>query len=308
MKDMMEMMVDFRRVADHFGRAIRKGTRIGCTPKRISELKPLRVGTLLKNKYKVEKLLFWDGRDNRYLITNIKDKGVYELKEFLHNHGIEVERELTTKQLRHRGLVRRHDFFVEDARSYVVLDYERAPNLEDARTIISERDLLSIAFNLVDTLDFLHRHWIACVNLSIRNIRDLGETQQIVDFSGCRLFRPPCTEGFREARKRDFLELLDLLERLILMSMEESEDPSLLPFIKGFEELVYTPPVSAEDFREGLFQCNIMEVARRDDGVRCGEYRGIWGYRRIWGYRGMKRSNQFLPHSPLEDISAHADI
>jgi len=70
MKDMMEMMVDFRRVADHFGRAIRKGTRIGCTPKRISELKPLRVGTLLKNKYKVEKLLFWDGRDNRYLITN----------------------------------------------------------------------------------------------------------------------------------------------------------------------------------------------------------------------------------------------
>lgn len=270
MKDITEMMVDFRRVADHFGRAIRKGIGIGSTPKKISELKPLRVGTLLKNKYKVEKLLFWDGRDNQYLITSIKDKGFYELREFFHDHGIEVEREIITKQLRHKGLLRRHDFFVENVRSYVVLDYERAPNLEDTRTTLSDRDLLSIAFNLVDILDFLHRHWIAHVDLSIRNIRDLGETQKIVDFSGCRLFRPPSTEGFREARKRDFLGLLDLLERLILMSMEESEEPSLLPFIRGFEELVCTPPVSAEDFREGLFQCNIIEAVRRDDGVRCG--------------------------------------
>ena len=280
MKDMMEMMVDFKRVADHFGRAFRKGTRIGGTPKGISELKPLRVGTLLKDKYKVEKLLFWDGRDNRYLITSIKDKGVYELREFLHDHGIEVEREIIKKQLRHRALLRRHDFFVEDSRRFVVQDYERAPNLEDARTILSERDILSIAFNLVDTLDFLHRHWIAHVDLSIRNIRDLGETQKIVDFSGCRLFRPPSTEGFREARKRDFLALLDLLERLIFMSMEESKDPSLLPFIKGFEELVYTPPVSAEDFREGLFQCNIMKAARRDDGVRYEEISGNMGISR----------------------------
>ena len=266
----MEMMVHFGRVADHFGRTIWKRTRIGGPAKSISELKPLKVSTFLRNKYKVERLLFWNGRCNHYLITSIKDRGVYELREFLNDHGIEVEREIIIKQLQHKGLVRRHDFFIEDARSYVVLDYERAPILEDTRTVLSDRDILSIAFNLVDTLDFLHRHWIAQVELSTRNIRDMGETQKIVDFSGCRLFRPPSTEGFREARKRDFLELLDLLERLILRSMEESEDPSLLPFIKGFEELVCTPPVSAEDFREGLFQCNIMEVARRDDGVRCG--------------------------------------
>jgi serine/threonine protein kinase len=270
MKGIMEMMVDVGRAADHFGRAIWKRTRTGRTAKRISELKPLKVGTLLRDTYKVEKLLFWDGRCNRYLVTSIEDKGVYELREFLSDHGIEVEREIIKKRLQHRGLVRRQDFFVEDAGSYVVLDYERAPNLEDTRTTLSDRDLLSIAFNLVDTLDFLHRHWIAHVDLSTRNIRDMGETQKIVDLSGCRLFRPPSTEGFRESRKRDFLELLDLLERLILRSMEESEDPSLLPFIKGFEELVFTPPVSAEDFREGLFQCNIMEAARRDDGVRCG--------------------------------------
>lgn len=270
MKGITKMMVDFRKVADYFVWAIRKGTRIGETPKRISELKPLRVGTLLKNRYKVEKLLFWNGRYNQYLITSIKDKGVFELREFFHDHAIEVDREIITKQLRHKGLLQRHDCFVEDARSYVVLDHERAPNLEDTRTILSDRDLLSIAFNLVDTLDFLHRHWIASVDLSFRNIRDLGDTQKIVDFSGCRLFRPPSTEGFREARKRDFLELLDLLERLILMSMEESEEPYLLPFIRGFEELVCTPPISAEDFREGLFQCNIMEAVRRDDGVRGG--------------------------------------
>lgn len=270
MKSILEMVVDFGRVADHFGRAIWKGTRIVGAAKRISELKPLKVNTLLRKKYKVEKLLFWDGSCNHYLITSIKDKRVYELREFINDHGIEVEREVITKQLQHKGLVRRHDFFIEDTRIYVVLDYEMAPNLEDTRTVISDQDLLCIALNLVDILDFLHRHWIAQVELSTKNIRDMGETQKIVDFSGCRLFRPPSTEGFREARKRDFLELLDLLERLILRSVEESEDPSLLPFIKGFEELVCTPPVSAEDFREGLFQSNIMGAARRDEGVRCG--------------------------------------
>ena len=270
MKGIMEMMVYFGIVADHFGRAIRKRARVSSHSKTGPDREPLEAGTLLGDRYRVEEFLFWDGRHNHYITTATGGKRIYELREFFNDHGIDVEREIIKKQLQHKGLVRRHDFFVENARSYVVLDYERAPNLEDTRTILSDRDLLSIAFNLVDTLGFLHRHWIAHVDLSTRNIRDLGETQRIVDFSGCRLFRPPSTEGFREARKRDFLELLDLLERLILRSMEESEDPSLLPFIKGFEELVCTPPVSAEDFREGLFQCNIMEAARRDDGVRCG--------------------------------------
>ena len=263
MKGIMEIMIDFGRVADHFGRAIWKRTRIGGTPKRISELKPLKVGTLLRNKYKVEKLLFWDGRCNQYLATSIECKGVYELREFLNHHGIEVEREIIRKQLQHRGLVRRHDFFLEDARSYVVLDYEKGTNLEDKRTILSDRDLLSIAFNLVDTLNYLHSHGIAQVELSTRNIKDMGEVQKIIDFSGCRLFSGPSTVGFREARGRDFLGLINLLETLIIRKMEESEDPSLLYFIKGLEEMVARPPLSAGDFKEKLLRCNGGEHGER---------------------------------------------
>jgi serine/threonine protein kinase len=264
-----EMMVDVGRVADQLSWNIRKCTGIGDTVKRVSELKPLKVGTLLKNRYKVEKLLSWDGSSSRYLTRDIDDYGIYELREFSEGRGIAVEREIVTKRLHHRGLVRRYDFFVEDSRSYGVLAYEKTPDLDKARRLLSDRDLLSIASNLAETLDFLHRHWMAHVDLSMGNIVDRGETQKIVGLSGCRLFKPPSTEGFREARKGDFLQLLDLLERLILRDMEESGDSSLLPFIRGFEELVGTPPISAEDFREGLFQCHIMEVIGQKGEIKC---------------------------------------
>ena len=268
MRGIREMMVDFGRVADQLSWNIRKCTGIGDTARRISELKPLKIGALLKKQYKVERLLSWDGRCNHYLTRDIDGRGIFELREVSDGHDIEVEKEIVSKRLHHRGLIRRYDFFVEDSRSYVVLAYERGPDLDQARTILSDRTLLSIAFNLADTLDFLHRHWMAHVNLSTANIMVTGETQRIADLSSCRLFKPPSTEGFREARKEDFLKLLDLLERLILRDVEESGNPSLLPFIKGFEELMGTPPISADDFKEGLFQCHIMEVTRRDGEMR----------------------------------------
>ena len=74
----------------------------------------------------------------------------------------------------------------------------------------------------MDTLHYLHSHGIAQIDLSTGNIKDMKEVQKIIDFSGCRLFSGPSTEEFREARERDFLGLIDLLERLILRIMEES--------------------------------------------------------------------------------------
>jgi serine/threonine protein kinase len=260
------MIGEMVRVADHFGGALWKRGRGAWVPKRGSGPQPLVVGTVLRNRYKVERFLFWDGKYNHYVATTLQGKGTYELREFPDHHGIEGEREIMAKQVCHRGILRRHDLFIEGNRSYVVLEYYEVPDLENSRRVFSARDILRIAFNVADTVGYLHRHGVAKVDLSSGNIRSMGGIQKIVDLSACRLFATPFLEGFREARKRDFLGLVDLLERLILQVVEESEDPSLLPLIRGLEDMVERPPLSAEEFKERLSQYSATEAGGEDSG------------------------------------------
>lgn len=268
MKGIIERVVGIGRAADNSGETTRKGTRINGAAKTSSEREPLKAGTLLRDRYKVKDFLFWDGRHNHYVVTDTEGKRTYELREFPRDQGIEVEREIVTKRLNHWGIVRRHDLFSEDNRTYIVSDYYRVPSLEDIRRVLSARDILGIAFTLVDTLHYLHSHGIAQIDLSARNIKDVKEVQKIIDFSGCRLFSGPLTEGFRDARGRDFLGLIDLLERLILRIMEESEGSTILHLIKSLEEMVASPPHSAADFKERLSQCNPMETNRGKDRAK----------------------------------------
>jgi len=268
MKGIIERVVGIGRAADNSGETTRKGTRINGAAKTSSEREPLKAGTLLRDRYKVKDFLFWDGRHNHYVVTDTEGKRTYELREFPRDQGIEVEREIVTKQLNHWGIVRRYDLFTEDNRTYIVTDYHSTPDLDDTPRFLSPRDILGIALTLVDTLHYLHSHGIAQVDLTPRNIKDMKEVQKIIDFSGCRLFSGPSTEGFKEARERDFLGLVDLLERLILKIMEESEGSSLLRLIKGLEEMVTIPPISAADFKERLSQYTTMEANGGNDRAK----------------------------------------
>lgn len=261
------MIGELRRVADHFGGAIWRRREIGHAAKRSSGPKPLRGGAVLRNRYKVERFLFWDGRYNHYAATTVGGDEIYELMEFPNHHGIEGEMELVAKQVCHRGILHRYDLFIEDNRSYVVLEYQVVPDLENSRRVFSAPDILRIAFNLADTLDYLHRHGIAQVDLSRGNIKDTGEVQKIMDLSGCLMFGNPSLEGFMEARRKDFLGLVDLLEGLILKAMEESEDLSLLQLISGLEEMVDKPPLSAKDFTERFFQYSVTKAKGEDERV-----------------------------------------
>jgi serine/threonine protein kinase len=266
MKGEIEMMVELGKAADHFGGVMWRRGKIGRAAKKGPGPKALKAGTFLRNRYKVERFLFWDGRYNHYVTTIIGGNKIYELREFPDHQGIEGEMEILAKQVFHRGIQRRYDFFIENNRSYVVLEYQEAPDLENSPRVFSASDILWIAYNLVDTLDCLHRHGIAHVDLSSRNIKDMGEIQKIADLSNCRLFGIPSLEGFMEARERDFLELVELLEKLIMRVMDESEDPSLLDLIRALEEMVDRPPLSAEDFK-GRLSRSIAKTERRDEGI-----------------------------------------
>ena len=269
MKGAIEMMTELGKAADHFGGSIWRRGRIDRATKKGSRAKALKAGTVLRNRYTVERFLFWDGRYNHYAATVIGSNKIYELREFPNHHGIEGEMEILAKQVFHRGILRRYDFFIENNRSYIVLEYQEAPNLENSPRVFSASDILWIAFNLVDTVGYLHRHGIAHVDLSSRNIKDMGEIPKIVDLSGCRLFETHTLEGFTEAKRRDFLELVDLLEQLIMRVMDESEDPFLLDLIRALEEMVDRSPLSAGDFKERLSQ-SITKTKGRDEEVRPG--------------------------------------
>ncbi len=266
MKGIIERMIGIGRAGGNSDETALKGCSVNGSSKTSSAPGRLKTGRVLRDRYKVRGFLFWDGRHNHYVVTDIGGKRIYELRESPNDQGIEVEREIITNRLNHWGIVRRYDFFTEDTRTYIVSDYHKAPDLENTRRSLSTRDILGIAFTLVDTLHYLHSHGIAQIDLSARNIKDMKEVQKIMDFSGCRLFSRRSIEEFKEARQRDFLGLVDLLERLILRIIEESEAPCLLHLIKSLEDMVATPPISAADFKERLSQCNTMEANMGNDG------------------------------------------
>jgi serine/threonine protein kinase len=268
MKGIIERVIGIGRAAASSDEGTLKGTGINGAGKTNSEREPLKPGTVLRDRYRVDDFLLWDGRHNHYVVTEIEGKRIRELREFPDDQGIEVEREIVTKKLNHWGIVRRYDLFIEDNRTYIVGDYHSAPDLEDTERFLSARDILGIAFTLVDTLHYLHSHGIAQVDLSASNIKDMNEVQKIIDLSGCRLFRGPSAKGFREARERDFLGLVDLLEGLILRIIDELEAPTLLHLIKSLEEMVANPPISAADFKGRLSQCTTMEANMENDGAQ----------------------------------------
>ena len=118
MKGAIEMMAELGKAADHFGGAMWRRGKIGCATKKGSGPKALEAGTVLRNRYTVERFLFWDGRYNHYVTTIIGGNKIYELREFPDHHGIEGEMEILAKQVFHRGILRRYDFFIENNKSH----------------------------------------------------------------------------------------------------------------------------------------------------------------------------------------------
>jgi serine/threonine protein kinase len=136
---------------------------------------PIRAGEILKERYKINRIIGQGGMGSVYLADDLRLQGrLCALKEVYHDPSIEAEvgqqsrdqflREATIlARLDHANLPKVSDFFSIDERDYLVMDFVPGKDLSvlmtEARlnnTFLEERDVLSWAGQLSDALAYLH--------------------------------------------------------------------------------------------------------------------------------------------------------
>jgi serine/threonine-protein kinase len=136
---------------------------------------PLQSGLVLRERYKIRRIIGQGGMGSIYLADDLRLEGrSCALKEVEHDNSLpedmlqqardQFQREATVlARLDHPNLPKVSDFFSEDQRDYLVMDFVPGKDLRtmmnDARhkdTFLPERDVLSWAAQLIDALTYLH--------------------------------------------------------------------------------------------------------------------------------------------------------
>ena len=136
---------------------------------------PLKAGTILKERYEISRIIGQGGMGSVYLADDKRLEGrLCAVKEVFHDQTTEEDlrrqsreqfmREATVlARLDHPNLPKVSDFFSEDERDYLVMDFIPGKELSvlmiEARTnktFLVERDILGWASQLSDALTYLH--------------------------------------------------------------------------------------------------------------------------------------------------------
>jgi len=136
---------------------------------------PLKIGEVLRSRYKVRRILGHGGMGSIYLADDLRLEGRQcALKEVEHDRSLpddmlrqtreQFQREATVlARLDHPNLPKVSDFFSVSGRDYLVMDYVPGKDLRtimlEARqngTFLPEQDVLSWASQLADALTYLH--------------------------------------------------------------------------------------------------------------------------------------------------------
>ncbi|MGW8249237.1 MAG: serine/threonine-protein kinase, partial [Anaerolineales bacterium] len=136
---------------------------------------PLKAGEVLKNRYKIHRIIGHGGMGSIYLADDLRLAGrLCALKEVEHDKTLPAElvkqareqflREATVlARLDHPNLPKVSDFFSVGARDYLIMDFVPGKDLRTMMTevqqkgqFLTEREVLSWASQLADALSYLH--------------------------------------------------------------------------------------------------------------------------------------------------------
>ena len=136
----------------------------------------LKIGTILKERYQIEKFISQGGMGNIYLANDMRLEGrLCAIKEIwidfsLTDDVIQQTREQFLREatvlarLDHPNLPKVSDFFSEETNDYLVMDYipgddlrQRMLEAKGKGEFLAEKDVLSWALQLADALEYLHK-------------------------------------------------------------------------------------------------------------------------------------------------------
>ncbi|HQU84156.1 MAG TPA: serine/threonine-protein kinase [Pyrinomonadaceae bacterium] len=136
----------------------------------------IEAGTVLQNRYRVEKQIGQGGMGAVYIATDERFGSVVAIKETLvmeTNFRKAIEREARLlNSLKHAALPRVSDHFEEDNGQFIVMEYIAGDDLsemmEREQKAFPEADVINWADQLLDALDFLHNQEIPVIHRDIK--------------------------------------------------------------------------------------------------------------------------------------------
>lgn len=158
-------------------------------------------GEILNNRYKILSVLGQGGMSNVYLVEDLKLNSHWALKEMLDTYA-DDEKEGILAQFRkeasmlagmkHSNLPRVFDYFEENRRHYLVMEYIKGMTIEDVlerEGVIAPEKVLDWGIQLCEVLEYLHSQGIVYRDMKPGNIMVNDENKLfIVDFGIARLF------------------------------------------------------------------------------------------------------------------------
>jgi serine/threonine-protein kinase len=136
---------------------------------------PLRAGEVLRDRYKIHRIIGQGGAGSVYLAEDLRLEGrLCAVKEVKHDRALPEDLQQQTREqfqreavilarLDHPNLPKVSDFFAEGWRDYLVMDFVPGKDLRtlmveshQRNKFLSERDVLAWASQLADALSYLH--------------------------------------------------------------------------------------------------------------------------------------------------------
>ena len=156
--------------------------------------------SVIRNRYKVLRLLGEGGMGAVYLVRDYKEKGAtWAAKEFwhLHEHAFFSREASLLMELSHKGLPRVVDYFTENEKNYLIMERIEGLTLENIVEkngfFTSPGEVIPWIYQLCDILDYLHTRNPPIIyrDLKPANIMlDINKNIRLIDFGIARFYKP----------------------------------------------------------------------------------------------------------------------
>jgi serine/threonine protein kinase len=136
----------------------------------------LEAGTILQNRYRIEKQIGHGGMGAVYVATDERFASRVAIKETFfndENYGKAFEREARLlNNLRHPALPKVSDHFIEENGQFLVMEYidgdDLSEKMQETKIAFPIKDVLNWADQLLDALDFLHTQEMPVIHRDIK--------------------------------------------------------------------------------------------------------------------------------------------
>ncbi len=201
----------------------------------------LEVGTILRNRYRIEEFLRSEGGMNKYLVVKAEEeavrncwdcgneakdladpfcsvcgaelrKKVYLISEAPLGDFFSAEAELLNKGVLNPGVKRIYDVFEQGERSYLIEDWLPGGFLAEVARPLDKGRVKEMGICLAEALGYLHQKGICRINMGEENIQLYGGLVKISSLVGCDI--EPGAAPVKK-RKKDLKNLSRTLRDLL---------------------------------------------------------------------------------------------